>query len=52
MGRKLNIYPVFLFLNFTHHFIMKIPNKQVLQQVSFSHLSDIEFKDFLNAYIK
>ena len=31
---------------------MKIPNKQELQQVAFNHLSDIDFKDFMNLYKK
>ena len=29
---------------------MKIPNKQQLQQIAFNHLSDIDFKDFMNLY--
>ena len=35
-----------------HYFIMKIPNKRELQQIAFNHLSDIEFKDFMNLYKK
>ena len=31
----------------THYFIMKIPNKKEIQQVTLNHLSDIEFKDFM-----
>ena len=31
---------------------MKIPNKRELQQIAFNHLSDIDFKDFLNLYKK
>ena len=31
---------------------MKIPNKWELQQISFNHLSDIDFKDFTNLYKK
>ena len=31
----------------THYFIMKIQNKRELQQIAFSHLSDIDFKDFM-----
>ena len=27
---------------------MKIPNKQYLQEFAFNHLSDIDFKGFLN----
>ena len=28
-----------------HYFIMKIPNKQELQQISFNHSSNIDFMD-------
>ena len=31
-----------------HYFIMKIQNKQELQQIAFNHSSHIEFKDFMN----
>ena len=31
---------------------MKIPNKQELQQISFNHLSDIDFKNVMNLYKK
>ena len=61
-GRKLNIYivfitPCYLFvpnirLNSTHYFVMKIPKKQELQQIAFNHLSDIDFKGFMNLYKK
>ena len=55
-GRKLNISLVFITqsyfavpknirLNSTHYFIMKIPNKQELQQIAFNHSSDIDFRD-------
>ena len=40
-------------LNATHYFIMKIPNKRGLQQISSNHLSDInlpDFKDFMKLY--
>ena len=39
-------------LNSTHYFIMKIPNKAQLQQVEFNHLSDNDFKNFINLYKK
>ena len=39
-------------LNSTHYFIITIPNIRELQQIAFSHLSDIEFKDFNNFYKK
>ena len=52
--RKLNISLVFITqsyfkvpkdvrLNSTHFFIMKIPNKRELQQITLNHLSDIHF---------
>ena len=34
----------------THHFIMKIPQKRELQQITSNHLPDIDFKDFIKAY--
>ena len=37
-------------LNSIHYFIMKIPNKQDLQQNAFNHSSNINFKDFINLY--
>ena len=62
-GRKLNISLVFVTqsyfaatknirLNFIHYFIMKIPSKCELRQISFNHSSDIDFIDFLNLYKK
>ena len=62
-GRKPNISLVFITqsyyaipknirLNSIHYFIMKIPNKQDLQQIAFNHLSDINFQDFMNHYKK
>ena len=62
-GRKLNVSSVFitqsylqvpkdLTLIFTHFFIVKIQNKQELQQIAFSHLVDIGFEDFMNLYKK
>ena len=62
-GRKLNISIVFITqsyfkvpkdvrLNFTHFFIMKIPNKREHQQIALNHSSDIDFKDFMNIYKK
>ena len=29
---------------------MKTPNKQELQQIAFSHSSDVDFRDFMNLY--
>ena len=59
--RKLNISHNFIMqsyfavpknikLNYTHYFIMKIPNKQKLQQTAFNHSSDVDFQDFVNLY--
>ena len=61
--RKLNISTAFITqtyfqvpkgvrLNCTHLFIMKIPNKQELQQITFNHSSDTDFKDFMYLYKK
>ena len=62
-GRKLNISLVFISqsylalprnirLNSMHYFLMKIPNKQELQQIAFNHSSDIDFENFMNQYKK
>ena len=62
-SRKLNISLVFITesyfkvpkdgrLNFTHVFIMKIPNKRELQQIALNHSSDINSKDFIKIYKK
>ena len=62
-GRKLNIslalitqsyfkVPNDVRLNTTYFFLMKIPNKRELQKIAISHLSDIDFKDFVNIYKK
>ena len=58
-GRKLNISLVFVTqsyfavpknirLNSMHCFIMKIPNKQELQQIAFNHSSDTDIKEFMH----
>ena len=39
-------------LNSAHYFIMKIPNKQELQQTAFDRSSDSEFKELINLYKK
>ena len=60
-SRKLNIYLVFITqpyfavpknirLNSPHYFIMIIANKWELQQIKFSQLSDIDFRDLMNLY--
>ena len=62
-GRKLNISIVFITqsyfkvpkdvrLNYTHFFIMEVPNKRELQQIALNHSSDINSKDFIKIYKK
>ena len=62
-GKKLNISLVFITqslfkipkdvrLNSTHFFIMKIPNKRELQQITLNHSSDINSKSFIKIYKK
>ena len=62
-GRKLNNSLVFITksyfkilkdvrLNSTHFFIMKIPNKRQLQQISLNHSPHINSKDFIKIYKK
>ena len=59
--KKLNIFLVFMTqsyfvvpksirLNSTHYLIIKIPNKQELQQIAFNYLSDIDYIDFIRLY--
>ena len=56
--RKLNISLVFITQLYfavpknvrrhsTHYFLMKIPNKRELQQITFNHSSNINFQDFM-----
>ena len=35
-------------LNYTHYFIMNVPNKQELQQIVFNHWSDIDYRTFID----
>ena len=62
-GRNLNISLIFIVqsyfavpkdirLNSTTYFIMKIPNKQELQQIAINHSSDFDIRDFMNLYKK
>ena len=63
-GRKLNISLVFITQSYykvpkdvysqnsTNFFIMKIPNKRELQQISLNHSSSINSKDFIKIYKK
>ena len=39
-------------LNWTHYFVMKIPNERELQQIGFNHPLHIDFQDFINLYKK
>ena len=41
--------PITRRLNATHYFIMKIPNKNELQQIASNHSSDTDFKGFYEA---
>ena len=62
-GRKPNIFIVFITqsyfkvpkdvrLNSTHIFIMKIPNKRELQQISLNHSSDIDLKKIMKTALQ
>ena len=62
-GRKLNIFLLFITqfcfavlknvsLNSMHYFIMKIPNKQELQQIASHRSFDIDYEDIMNLYKK
>ena len=44
--------PKNIWLNSTHYFIIKVPNKRELQQIAFNHSSDIDFKYLMNLYKK
>ena len=48
--RSLFAVPKNIGLNLTYCFIMKISNKRELQQITFNHSSDTDFKDFMNLY--
>ena len=61
--RRLNLYVAFITqsyfavpkntsLNSTQCFIMKIPNKQEIQQNTFNHLLDIDYQVFMSIYKK
>ena len=39
-------------LNSTHFFVLKVPNKRELQQISLNRSSDIDFKNFIKIYKK
>ena len=44
--------PKYIRLNCTHYFIMKVPNKREVKQITSQNLSDIDFQDFINLYRK
>ena len=44
------VVPKDIRVNSTCYFIMKIPNKQDLQQTALNHFSNIDFKDFMKIY--
>ena len=46
------VVPENIRLNSMHYCIMKIPSRQELPQIALNHLSDIDFKDFVNLYQK
>ena len=46
------VVPKNIRLNSMHYFVMKIPSKQELHQITFNHLSNIDFQDFVNLYKK
>ena len=46
------VLTIFTKLNSIHYFIIKIPNKQELQQIASNHSSGIDFKYFMNLYKK
>ena len=59
--RKLNISPVFItqsyfsvpkdvWLNSTHYLIMKINNREELQNIPIDHSEDIDYKGFMKIY--
>ena len=61
--RKTNIFLAFITqsffavqknirINSTSYFVMKIPNKRDLQQITFNHSSDDDFQEFMNLYKK
>ena len=39
-------------LNVKLYFVMKIPNRQELQQIVSNHLSNIDLKDFMKQYFR
>ena len=46
------IEPKIIRPNSTHYFIIKIPNKEELQQIAFNYSSNVYYEDFTNLYKK
>ena len=46
------ITELFLRLNITHYFIMKVPNKRERQRITLDHSSNIDIKDFKKLILK
>ena len=44
------VVPKTIRLNYTHYFIIKIPNKRKLQQIAFNRSLILTLKNFLNLY--
>ena len=44
--------PKYVRINSTNYLIMKVPNKQELQQITFNHLSGNGLEDLMNLYKK
>ena len=44
--------PEYIRLNWRHYFIMKVPKKRELQQITFNYSLDIDFQDLMNLYKK
>ena len=46
------ITELFLRLNVTHYFIMKVPNKRELQRITLDYSSNIDINDFKKLILK
>ena len=60
-GRKLGVSVIFVTqsyfrtpkdirVNCTHYFLMGIPNKKELQQISYNHSAEMDFREFKELY--
>ena len=52
IARSYFVVPKYIRINSTHYFVMKIPTKQELQQITFNGSSDIDSEDFISLYKK